>query len=204
MLNIEGDKMARITKSVEERRQEIIDAAKELFFENGFDKTQVADISKKLNVAQGLVYHYFKSKTEILYAVIDELSEERLQVTKEALSENEGSAIDCLRMLLLSNLEMKKYEKLFESIMRDTSIVEYCSKKMTVSMTPLLLMLIERGNLDGSWNCEYANETTAFILQGISGILGHSPPNQDEQQKKKACTNILYRILGIQHPSENG
>ncbi len=140
--------MARITKPVEERRKEIIDTSKELFFENGFDRTQVADISKKLNVAQGLVYHYFKSKTEILYAVIDEISEEHVKTTKEAISEDKGSAIDCLSILFTSIPEIQSYGKMFESIMSDQSIIEYCSKKMTVSMTPLLLILIERGNSD--------------------------------------------------------
>ncbi|MDR1639691.1 MAG: hypothetical protein LBT59_08360, partial [Clostridiales bacterium] len=39
----EAIEMARVSKPVEERKQEIIDTAKALFIENGFDKTQVAE-----------------------------------------------------------------------------------------------------------------------------------------------------------------
>lgn len=189
--------MARITKPVEERRQEIIDTAKELFFENGFDKTQVADISRKMNVAQGLIYHYFKSKTEILYAIIDALAEEKVRAMEKALSETKASTLDCLHIIFSSKPEKKNYEKMFGSISDDQNIiVEYCRKKMTVSLMPLLTQLIERGNLDGSWHCKYPGETAAFILQGVGGILGLSPSHQDEEQKKSAFSDIIFRVLG--------
>ena len=68
--------MARITKPPEERRKEFVDTAREFFIENGYEKTQMIDITKKLNVAAGTIYHYFKSKTELLYAVIDEETDE--------------------------------------------------------------------------------------------------------------------------------
>lgn len=194
--------MARITKPVEERRQEIVDTARRLFFESGFDKTQVADISKEMNVAQGLIYHYFKSKTEILYAVIDEFSEEHVQAMQKALSEIEGTAIDYLSMLFMRMPEKQNFVKLFESIMSDQGIIEYCSKKMTVSTLPLLLMLIERGNADGSWQCEFPEETAAFILYGISGIHKLATPNQDEQHKKDAFASIFLKVLGVRAHNE--
>lgn len=193
--------MARITKSAEDRKREIIEAAKEMFLAKGFDKTQVLDISKQLNVAQGLVYHYFKSKTEILYAVMDALAEEHVEELKRALAESKGSAMDCLGMLFKHKPEMQCHKELFSSIMSDQGMIEYCHKKMTVAMSPLLLMLIERGNRDGSWNCEFPPETAAFIVQGISGIFGLLPPEQNEQRKKDAFADIIFRLLGVRdHP----
>ncbi len=89
----------RVTKPVEERRQEIIGTARVMFTENGFDATQMADISNKMKVAAGTVYHYFKSKTELLYAVIDEITSENTQEKQRLLNETEGSAIDRLKFI---------------------------------------------------------------------------------------------------------
>jgi AcrR family transcriptional regulator len=60
----------------------------------------MTDISSKLNVAHGLIYRYFKSKKNILYAVIDELSVEYAEAAAQALLELNGSALDGLTMLL--------------------------------------------------------------------------------------------------------
>jgi AcrR family transcriptional regulator len=192
--------MPRITKPVEERRQEIVDTARRLFDGNGFDKTQVADISNAMNVAQGLVYHYFRSKTDILYAVIDEISVEQFEASKKALDAHHGSALEGLTLLLNSRRDFEirgeARGKLIPSLKSDRAIIEYCAKKMTVSALPLLKELIERGNADGSWSCEYPLETAIFILQGFSGMIGLSDHLDQDETKARAFTNIIFRILG--------
>jgi AcrR family transcriptional regulator len=197
--NSRWDKMARITKSVEERRQEIIDTAKKLFMANGFGKTQVADISREIEVAQGLVYHYFKSKTDLLYAVIDEISKENVETISQSISENRGSAIDCVSLILgnlMNNENQGKYGLLFSSIKADQGLMDYFNKKMSMSTEPLLLSLIELGNMDGSWKCEYPRETARFILQGINGIVELYSQRQDVHQKQRVLNDIVLRTLG--------
>ena len=48
--------MQRITKAPEVRRQEILDTAIRLFYENGYEKTSITDIANAMHVAQGLCY----------------------------------------------------------------------------------------------------------------------------------------------------
>lgn len=50
----------------ERRRQEIINAALELFVSKGYSATKVTDIAKRANMSTGLMFHYFESK-ESLY-----------------------------------------------------------------------------------------------------------------------------------------
>ena len=194
--------MARITKAVEERRQEIIDIAREFFIENGFDKTQMADISKKMGVAQGLVYHYFKSKTEIYYAVIDSIVEEKMQIAKRVLSGMEGSALDKIKALSASHQPFDDNEELITRLVSDPAIIEYSKRKMSTSFIPLLLSLIEQGNADGSFNCKYPKETAMFILQGMTGIATElSSYPQEKENIITASTDIIFRVLGIVPPS---
>ena len=56
--------------TVKSKRDLILSASIELFAEFGYGCTSVEDISKKVNVAKGTIYNYFKSKKEILEAII--------------------------------------------------------------------------------------------------------------------------------------
>ncbi len=49
-----------------DKRRMILDAAVKVFAREGFHGCRVADIADEANVAYGLVYHYFRSKDEIL------------------------------------------------------------------------------------------------------------------------------------------
>ena len=63
--------MSRITKNPEVRKQEILDTAIKLFCEKGYEQTTMLDISKAMNVSQGLCYRYFSSKEVIYQSVLD-------------------------------------------------------------------------------------------------------------------------------------
>ena len=58
------------------RKQQIIDTAKEMFINNGFQSTHIGNVCEVLNIARGTVYQYFKNKREILYAVFDTIDEQ--------------------------------------------------------------------------------------------------------------------------------
>ncbi|TFG47110.1 MAG: TetR/AcrR family transcriptional regulator [Dehalococcoidia bacterium] len=58
-------------EKAEERRSQLIDTALEVFAKKGFDKTSVRELAAAAGVAQGLMYHYFKSKDKLLEAVVE-------------------------------------------------------------------------------------------------------------------------------------
>ena len=49
-----------------DKRRQILDSAIRVFARQGFHSTRVTDIADEAGVAYGLVYHYFKSKDEVL------------------------------------------------------------------------------------------------------------------------------------------
>ena len=51
-------------------RDRIVDAADQLFYQHGFEHTSFAQIAKVVNISRGNFYHHFKTKDEILDAVI--------------------------------------------------------------------------------------------------------------------------------------
>ncbi|MFN8164344.1 MAG: TetR/AcrR family transcriptional regulator [Solirubrobacterales bacterium] len=66
-----------------DKRRQILDAAVRVFARQGFHATRVSDIADEAGVAYGLVYHYFRSKDEVL----NELFVERWSLLLTAIEE---------------------------------------------------------------------------------------------------------------------
>ena len=56
--------------SVKTTREQIIDTADQLFYRQGYEHTSFADIAEAVGISRGNFYHHFKSKDDILDAVI--------------------------------------------------------------------------------------------------------------------------------------
>ncbi len=52
-------------------REQIVEAADRLFYEQGYEQTSFADIAKTVHISRGNFYYHFKTKDDILDAVID-------------------------------------------------------------------------------------------------------------------------------------
>ena len=65
------------------KRRIILDAAVRVFARQGFHHCRVSDVADEAGVAYGLVYHYFRSKEEIL----NTLFLERWQIMLDAIAE---------------------------------------------------------------------------------------------------------------------
>ena len=66
-----------------DRRRQILDAAVRVFARQGFHTCRVADIADEAGVAYGLVYHYFRSKEEVLDTLFTERWDILLQVIRD-------------------------------------------------------------------------------------------------------------------------
>lgn len=93
-------------------REQIVDAADRLFYRQGFDHTSFSDIAAAVRISRGNFYYHFKTKDEILDAVIDL----RLSHTRQMLKrwEEEGKTpaerIRCFIHILIANkADIKRY-----------------------------------------------------------------------------------------------
>jgi AcrR family transcriptional regulator len=80
---------ARNQQTAAERRRQILDAAVAVFARQGFNQCRVSDIADEAGVAYGLVYHYFRSKDEVL----DTLFLERWNVLLQVIRDLDGREI---------------------------------------------------------------------------------------------------------------
>jgi AcrR family transcriptional regulator len=61
-----------VAERATDRRRELVDAAVRVFARDGFHASRVSDIAEEAGVAHGLLYHYFRSKDEVLETIFRE------------------------------------------------------------------------------------------------------------------------------------
>ena len=66
--------MARTANIVEDRREQIMDAALRVFAQKGFTRATNREIAREAGVTSGLIYHYFDSKDALLKTIIEQRS----------------------------------------------------------------------------------------------------------------------------------
>jgi AcrR family transcriptional regulator len=81
---------------LEDKRRQLLDAAVRVFARKGFHASRVGDIAEEAGVAHGLLYHYFKSKDQVLEAVFHE-NWSLLVARIESVEETDEPAADQIR-----------------------------------------------------------------------------------------------------------
>jgi TetR/AcrR family transcriptional regulator, fatty acid metabolism regulator protein len=88
--------LAGNSAALEDKRRHLLDAAVRVFARKGFHASRVGDIAEEAGVAHGLLYHYFKSKDQVLEAVFHE-NWSILIARIESVEETDEPAADQLR-----------------------------------------------------------------------------------------------------------
>jgi len=92
-------------------RQRIVDAADHLFYSRGYNQTSFSDISDETGIPRGNFYYYFKTKEDILAAVVDA----RLIEFKEMLMACEKATNDPLQRLhALTRFPLQQEEQVLQ------------------------------------------------------------------------------------------
>ena len=86
----------RIVKSAEERKNEILDVAEQLFAEKGFDHASTNDIIMKIGIARGTLYHHFRSKEEILDALVERMTRDSVARARLVISDKRQTLLERL------------------------------------------------------------------------------------------------------------
>ncbi|MDQ0229263.1 TetR/AcrR family transcriptional regulator [Metabacillus malikii] len=63
---------ARKAGKVELTREMIMDAARDLFVQKGYQHVSMRQIAKELNYSHGAIYYHFQNKAELFYALVEE------------------------------------------------------------------------------------------------------------------------------------
>ncbi|MBB3110598.1 AcrR family transcriptional regulator [Paenibacillus phyllosphaerae] len=182
----------------EERRKQILDAAAHVFATRGL-LTKISDIAAGAGLSHGHVYNYFKSKEEILLAVI-ERGQLRYGKILRAAEEVEGNAADKFRYLARRSLPSASSADIYLVLLQAlfTDLLEEEDKRVIRGRAKanlgILLALIEEGQQDGT--VMQGNPIQLATLFGtliqnlmLMEMRGYAPATEE-------TIELLIRMLG--------
>ncbi|UCH24556.1 MAG: TetR/AcrR family transcriptional regulator [Trueperaceae bacterium] len=192
--------MARIVKKPEERRKDIVTAARELFEAGDYKKTTMRDVMDMLGIAKGTIYHYFKSKEELLEAVVEDIIDEDIARREALLEVTPGNALERLRVLLTSSSMADEHGPLLTHL-HDPGNVGMHTRLLAVAVerqARLLEGLIRQGCDEGIFETEHPLECAEFLLAGVQFLtdMGIYPwANEDLVRRAMAFPALIEAQL---------
>lgn len=158
--------MARISKSPDERKDEIIRTAQALFIEQGFIQTKVSDIVKSINVSQGVFYYYFKSKDEIIDEIVDRYMEQIVSGSFEILKNSTLNKIEKLKGMAENQLKINMIENNRIHSIKGVDIHEKVLGRLVNDYVPLMVKCLNDNEDDNQLNQEYLFMMEIFVSTG--------------------------------------
>ena len=191
----------RVSKKHDVRLNEILDVSENLFTTKGYEKTTVNDILDGVQIGKGTFYHYFKSKEDVMYAVITRMANIAKTFSQEIADMQGLSANEKIQKVFAD--QPGRNDGIVEQLHHeDNSAMHLKSLIETVhAITPAMTQIIEQGIAEGVFSTPYPRESFEFLFAGAQFLLdlGLYKWTQDELlQKTKAFTHVLEIALGAE------
>jgi AcrR family transcriptional regulator len=193
--------MVRITKAPKERRLEIIQTAERLFSEKGYSNTSIESIIKEMNVAKGTFYYYFKSKEEVLQAVVDHTLDQVVAMVEQVANDESMDALTKME-LILSNSQIGNEDTTEVAehlhLPANRELHEITNIQTVLRLSPVFAKIIEQGNEEKVFNTKRPLETMQFLLTGglllDGGLFDFS--EQERLERRITMQEIIEKALG--------
>lgn len=196
--------MARITKDPMVRMTEILDAAEELFYAKGYHETQISDIVKSISVAQGTFYYYFKSKDEILEALINRRVSEfsrDLEMLVGSATLNPLQKLEEIIQTMLTAIHFKNgllFDFLYDD--RTLHLMDKLAQQGMKVLAPFWQKIIEEGVQQKIFQIDYPILAVSFVNNVLSALfqaIYERLPAEMIQAHVSMTAVLIDRILGL-------
>lgn len=156
------------------RRQLLLRAALDEFFERGFSAARMEDIARRAGLSKGALYLYFRSKEEMFREIIADLATPNLERVRAMLSmaSGFGDAMDRLAVFAPVLIRHSRLPQLMKVIIGDSHtfpdiILEY-RRNVLDDLTGLFAGLLERARASGEIEVEEPRLAARIIIGPIA------------------------------------
>lgn len=197
----------RVVKEAEERRNEILDAADELFAQKGFDGTSTNDILEKVGIARGTLYHHFKSKEDIMDALIERYNVRLLGAAQEIAVDKSIPVVErIIRVVMALNISGGSSEEIMEHIHKPQNALMHqkIQKVIINGVPPILTGIIREGNEQGMFNTPYPYECMEMVVIYANTVFDDdmvTMTNEERMARMVAFICNVERLLGAESGS---
>jgi len=197
----------RISKSPEDRKSEILDAAELLFLSKGYTRATINDILREVGIAKGTFYYHFQSKEEVMDAIVMRYIESGVEAAAAIAADPSLTAHEKIfRIVTSGGKEADGKERMIEQL-HQISNAEMHQKSLVESilrLTPVLTNVVEQGIEEGAFRTDYPRETVEFLLVSSQflfdeGIFRWRP--EELARKAAAFASMMEAALGAKRGS---
>ncbi|WP_291582833.1 TetR/AcrR family transcriptional regulator [Clostridium sp. UBA6640] len=185
-----------MTNAVSDIEGSIINCAKELFVQRGYEKVDMKLISKKCNISTGTIYNYFSNKSKLFIKILeDNLEKTFLKLQTLIESEDKYKVPSCIKIL---------YEDIEERCILNKELIkaDLTDKIQTESNAEIennIISLIDKIFNDFSKDCTSSMEYNCTIRLAeslLATIYTMIEAHPEEKEKNIEFLNQLILNLG--------
>jgi AcrR family transcriptional regulator len=187
----------RIVKDAETRRNENLDRAEDLFFRKGFDQTSTNDILDAVGIARGTLYYHFRSKEEVMDALILRYGE-RYMKTAAAISED--MSIPLIERIFRVIGSMRFQEENKEDVLAhvhkpQNALMHQKLHRMTIEhMLPIFTRLVNEGIGEGIFETPFPEECIEMILYYAIIALDEAEGTMSAEGSRTKYFAMIYNM----------
>jgi TetR/AcrR family fatty acid metabolism transcriptional regulator len=174
--------------SQEDKRRLILDAAVRVFARKGYHTCRVGDIAEEAGVAHGLLYHYFRSKEELLETIFRETWRDVLDAVR-SVEETDESARD--RLAGIAKILLRAWQRdpdLVRVLVREVTRSSHVQQRVDEIDQAFagLERIISRGQQEGEFRADVDARMVSYVFYGaleeiLTGWVLGQLPDGDEQ-----------------------
>lgn len=194
----------RVVKEAEERRNEILDAADELFGAKGFDGTSTTDILEKVGIARGTLYYHFKSKEVIMDALIERYNVRLLSAAQEIAEDKSIPVVErIIRVVMALNISGGSSKEIMEHIHKPQNALMHQKIQRVIinGVTPILTGIIREGIQLGLFSTPFPYETMEMIVIYANTIFDNDMVTMSDEERASRIQAFVFnaeRLLGAE------
>ncbi|EDL66114.1 TetR/AcrR family transcriptional regulator [Bacillus sp. SG-1] len=188
----------------EQRRVKLIEAAREVFIEHGYENTTMKHVMEKAGVSRGGLYQYFENKEDLFRAVIEEQHQEVFDESEDKKPNQQNSYWDALLSTFLGeskkpndNMDPLSSSKLeyFMTGRNEDGRRDYARQRYNQAIE-VTAMIIEEGKKAGEFSTRFKSTTIAkSIISHIDGLALDYAILDSETIELKEQTEMLINSL---------
>lgn len=170
---------------MDDRRQELVAAARELYEENGLSRTTVKDISEYCGITRSLFYHYFPNKDAITLAVLDDYVADFTEGVK-LWNENrvrhdvQGALRDCVKLMRRITFDSNHFRKMLVSFENASLYLEFLSRASDALSEYVVDTTVRDYEQFHTIEIDHVKETFFILIFGLVGYMRQNPDVEDE------------------------
>ncbi len=195
----------RNIKEADERKKEILDIAEELFVKKGYDNTSTSDILERAGIARGTLYYHFKSKEEILDALIGRNVQTILAAVKAAVKSQKSAMMKLTAFIGALKTDSPIGREITEYAHRPQNALMHqkIHSSTLAALMPIAAEVVRSGIAEGCFSTDFPEEAAEMLMIYSSTAFDDLNELTDEERVKKAAGFVynMERLFGMPNGS---